>query len=139
MELDAAVMDGQGCQYGAVMALPNCRTPVAVAQRVMQRSVHNVLVGEGALQFAVEQGFRLEDALEGTAAAEYHAWAVGGVISDGNIRLSDPHDTIGLVALAEDGRVAAATSTSGWRFCHPGRVGDSPIVGSGLYADNAVG
>lgn len=132
MEFDAAIMDGRDHRVGSVAGLRGCRTPVSVARRVLERSRHSMLVGEGAGEFARAQGFVAAETLSPEAAERYRAWRQTrpGVSS---------HDTIGLVAVDAEGNVAAGCSTSGLAFKDPGRVGDSPVIGSGLYADNAAG
>jgi len=132
VELDAGVMDGSTLRIGAVVALRDIRTPAAVARRVMERTRHAMLAGDGALRFAREQGFHTEETLTLDARDRWREWALG--------ERTDPgHDTVGVVAIDRSGRVAAACTTSGLRWKLPGRVGDSPLVGSGFYADDAVG
>ena len=120
IEMDALIMDGRTLDIGAVAAVRFVAHPVSLARLVMTSSEHALLVGEGAVAFAREQGFPMctEDELRvvrGTPAS---------------------HDTVGAVAIDANGNVAAATSTGGVRKQAPGRVGDSPIAGSGGYADN---
>jgi beta-aspartyl-peptidase (threonine type) len=120
IEMDALIMDGRTLDIGAVAAVRFVAHPVSLARLVMTSSAHALLVGEGAVAFARQQGFPLVDEADlrverGTPAA---------------------HDTVGAVAIDADGNVAAATSTGGVRKQAPGRVGDSPLAGSGGYADN---
>ena len=151
MELDAAIMD-HNMNYGAVMGLQSIKNPISVARSVMEKSVHNVLVGEGALKWALSQGFEISaEVLTKAMKDEWHKWKIENIIeqcknSNSNINVEnkvfdsdDQHDTIGIICLDSDGKLCAGTSTSGWKFKHPGRVGDSPIVGSGLYCDGNVG
>ncbi len=138
-ELDAAIMDGHGPRAGAVAGVRHVRNPVELARLVMEKSPHVLLVGEGAEEFALEQGvvlvprgyFRTEartrelDEARQTQAEQLRAAAPGTT------------GTVGAVALDRAGHLAAATSTGGLTNKHRGRVGDSPIVGAGTYADDA--
>jgi len=128
VELDAALMDGATCRAGAVAALRDILHPISVARKVMEETSHVLLAGEGALRFALEQGFRRQDLTTEKSRRKWREW-----------KQARCHDTIGLVVLDGDGNLAAGCSTSGWAYKLPGRVGDSPIVGAGLYADNEVG
>ncbi|MBT5738674.1 MAG: N(4)-(beta-N-acetylglucosaminyl)-L-asparaginase [Planctomycetes bacterium] len=136
VELDAAVFDGSTLDGGAVCALTGYRHPVQVARKVMENSPHLILVGDGARSFAKEQGFSDEETLSDGARAAYQKW-----LKKHPDRLGEPegHDTLGQVALSSQGSIAAACTTSGMAWKLPGRVGDSPIVGHGLYADDSVG
>ena len=133
MELDAAIMDGRDHRVGSVAGLRGCRTPISVARRVLERSRHSMLVGEGASEFARAEGLNAAEALSPEAAERFRAWRESQRSAD------ESHDTIGLIAVDAKGNVAAGCSTSGLAFKDPGRVGDSPIIGSGLYADNGAG
>jgi len=143
-ELDAAIMDGRTLKAGSVGRLTHVRSPINLARAVMERSPHVMMVGEGAEQFASENGIELIEAkyffteqrwqaLERVQKAEAEARANGGtlVISD-----QDRHGTIGAVALDLQGNLAAATSTGGNTNKRPGRIGDTPIIGAGTYANN---
>ena len=134
VEVDAAVMDGRTLGYGAVAGLRNIATATAVAQRVMEKTDHVLLVGNGALKFARAQGF--EECLMLTEQGR-EAWEKWKRERTG--APADAHDTIGMIALDQHGDLAAACTTSGAAFKLPGRVGDSPLIGSGLYADNDAG
>ncbi len=134
--LDAAIMDGDG-GCGAVACLENIVHPVAVARRIMERTPHVMLVGEGALQFARDEGFPEQNLL--TPAAE-QAWREWLQESRYEPRIDgDRHDTIGMLVRDMAGGLAGACSTSGLAFKLPGRVGDSPIIGAGLFVDSSVG
>ena len=134
VEVDAAVMDGRTLGYGAVAGLKHIDTPAAVARLVMEKTPHVLLVGEGALAFARAQGFKERDLLTDTARDAWEKWKAGRAGKP-----TDAHDTIGMIALDRRGDIAAACTTSGVAFKWPGRVGDSPLIGCGLYADNDVG
>lgn len=156
MEMDAAIMDGGAgvttgrsadlaggagdnqIRLGAVCALPDQRSAVTVARKVMDESPHNVLVGQGALAFAQHHGLQREDSLAPAARRQHEQWRQQ-LCADSETQHTAPHDTVGLICLDRSGRISAATSTSGWPYKHPGRVGDAPLVGSGLYADSRVG
>jgi len=137
MELDAAIMDHKK-RYGAVMALKNIKTPISVARSIMEKCVHNIICGDGAMKWAIDNGFSFDEkVLTIDSKREWMAWKYENErhIND----KEDMHDTIGLICLDKNGKLCAGTSTSGWKFKHPGRVGDSPLVGSGLYCDGKVG
>jgi len=141
MSLDAALMDGATHHAGAVAALLGCKNPIAVARRVMDVTPHVFLVGEGARRFATEQGFPEEgDLLTPESRAAYEAFLRGEKKPSptGN-EARRGHDTVGCCVLDANGDLAVGCSTSGLDFKMPGRVGDSPIIGSGLYVDNTVG
>jgi N4-(beta-N-acetylglucosaminyl)-L-asparaginase len=152
VELDAAIMDGGSHHAGAVAAITQCRTPISVALRVMEQTPHTMLVGQNADRFALAQGFRAEELLTDESRRRYEEWKKEQSQSDvAHFDLGptsntppkpltpDDHDTIGLCALDVDGNLAVGCTTSGMAWKVPGRVGDSPIIGSGLYVDNAVG
>jgi N4-(beta-N-acetylglucosaminyl)-L-asparaginase len=170
------------------MGLQDIATPVSVARSVLERSVHNVLVGEGARKWAVSQGYSVcghstdaVNVLTEKSREEWLAWkraregknkeleqiegktatssssysknsasSISGVTKsatkaavvvedDDEDEDEESHDTVGVICLDAQGRLACGTSTSGWKFKHPGRVGDSPLVGSGLYCDGRYG
>ena len=137
VQVDAAVMDGRTLGYGAVAGLERIATPAAVAQRVMVATEHVLLVGEGAHRFALEQGFSEQDMLTPETTEAWEQWKRKG--ADHDTLPSDSHDTIGTIALDSRGDLAAVCTTSGIAYKLPGRVGDSPLIGCGLYADNEVG
>jgi N4-(beta-N-acetylglucosaminyl)-L-asparaginase len=149
VELDAAVMDGPLHKAGAVGALRNIRNPSNVALRVMRRTDHVMLVGQGALEFAVAHGFKEEDLLTDEARERWLRWKEDLTPNDDWLNENQqvaqgPHierdyGTIHLSGLDAKGNLGACTSTSGLSFKIPGRVGDSPIVGAGMFVDNNVG
>lgn len=148
--LDACIMDDQG-NCGSVAALTDIAHPVSVARKVMEKTPHVMLVGDGALQFALENGFERENLLTPEAEKAWKAWLkeknyqpVINIENQSFITEKLPgnqynHDTIGMLALDAAGRLSGACTTSGLAFKMHGRVGDSPIIGAGLYVDNEVG
>jgi N4-(beta-N-acetylglucosaminyl)-L-asparaginase len=133
--LDACIMNPAG-DAGAVACLKHIMHPVSVARRVMEETPHVMLVGQGALDFALQEGFQKTNLLTPEAKRAWEQWkkeqAAGKTQRSG-------HDTIGMVALDAGGDLAGACTTSGLAYKLPGRVGDSPIIGAGLYVDNDVG
>lgn len=146
--LDACVMTWAG-DIGAVCALEDVVHAVSVARRVMERTPHTMLVGPGARAFAVDQGFEIQNLLTPRAEAAWREWLktadyaprANSENADGRGTPGGPgnHDTIGLLAIGADQRMAGACTTSGMAFKMRGRVGDSPIIGAGLFVDDEVG
>lgn len=134
--LDACIMDHQ-FRCGAVAGLKRIKHPISVARLVMERTPHVMLVGEGALSFAKAQGFAKENLLTEQSKREWQQWLQSGQAKQ-QINIEN-HDTIGMLALDSHGHLAGACTTSGAAYKLPGRVGDSPIIGAGLYVDNEVG
>src|SRR5438876_2678450 len=146
-EMDAAIMDGKALAAGAVAALKHVRNPINLARLVMEKSGHVMMDGEGAEAFAKENGMELVDqkyfftqkrwdALQKIKAAEKNRTSGAGKRFE--ITDQDRHGTVGAVALDQDGNLAAATSTGGTTNKRPGRVGDTPVIGAGTYANNAT-
>ncbi|MCS7018298.1 MAG: N(4)-(beta-N-acetylglucosaminyl)-L-asparaginase [Cytophagales bacterium] len=134
--LDAAIM-AHDSRCGAVAALEHIMHPISVARLVMEKTPHWMLVGEGALQFALEQGFKKENLLTPQAKAAWEQWLATKTYKP-TIN-AENHDTIGMLALDTAGHVAGACTTSGLAYKMHGRVGDSPIIGAGLFVDGDVG
>jgi isoaspartyl peptidase/L-asparaginase-like protein (Ntn-hydrolase superfamily) len=147
VQLDACVMDGRTLGCGGVAALENVRHPAALARRVMERTPHVLLVGEGARLFAVQQGFALENLNTPESLAEWErrrprpkprgrGAGRGGPGQPGDL---PGRDTVTVLALDQKGSLGGVCSTSGLAHKLPGRVGDSPLIGSGLYVDDRSG
>ncbi len=139
--LDASIMGSDG-NAGSVAFLEHIVHPVSVARKVMEDTPHELLVGEGALQFALEQGFKKENLLTPGAEKDWKEWLKTAKYDPEINWENEPnkyHDTIGLLAVNKNGDVAGACTTSGMGFKMHGRVGDSPIIGAGLFVDNEVG
>jgi N4-(beta-N-acetylglucosaminyl)-L-asparaginase len=132
VQLDACIMDGEDQRAGSVAAIEGILHPISVARRVMDDTKHVMLAGEGARQFALEQGFESVDLLTEQQRQNWVKWQE-------KEHKADNHDTIALLGLDGEGHIAGGCSTSGWGYKLPGRVGDSPIIGSGLYVDGRVG
>jgi beta-aspartyl-peptidase (threonine type) len=128
-QLDAIIMDGSSLKSGAVAAVERFRNPIQLARRVLTESEHAFLVAAGAEQFAIERGMQPCAPKDLITPFEYERWrSAAGLGSSGG--------TVGAVARDRAGNLAAATSTGGTFLKHPGRVGDSPLIGCGCYADN---
>jgi N4-(beta-N-acetylglucosaminyl)-L-asparaginase len=134
--LDACIMDDKA-NCGSVMFLQHIKNPISVARLVMEKTPHVVLVGDGALQFALQQGFKKENLLTPESEKEWKEWLKTSQYKP--IANIENHDTIGMLALDKNGNLSGACTTSGMAFKMHGRVGDSPIIGAGLFVDNEVG
>jgi len=148
VEMDASVMVGAELAAGSVAAIQKVRHPISVARQVMERSAHVMLVGEGAHKFAASVGAELcrtRDLLVGREHERYlrvlagEQQLVDQEFDPGWPDGEGPLGTVGAVALDRNGTVAAGTSTGGTQHKRPGRVGDTPIVGAGTYADDRIG
>ncbi|MEU9888396.1 N(4)-(beta-N-acetylglucosaminyl)-L-asparaginase [Sphaerisporangium sp. NPDC051011] len=152
VELDASIMDGARRRVGAVGALKGYRHPITVARAIMEHLPHTFLVGEGAARFAADMGMSTEDLLTDETRRIWRDGIEGNF--PGRLELfreplarltalaADPMHvagTVNVVARDSHGHLAVAVSTSGWAWKHPGRVGDSPVVGAGIYADDRYG
>ncbi|HCL83284.1 MAG TPA: glycosylasparaginase [Chitinophagaceae bacterium] len=151
--LDACIMD-ENSNCGSVMSLENIIHPISVARLVMEKTPHIVLAGDGALQFALANGFKKENLLTPESEKMWKEWLRQSkyepVINVENKKYSaadksfapggpQNHDTIGMLALDAAGNLSGACTTSGLAFKMHGRVGDSPIIGAGLFVDNEIG
>ena len=156
--LDACIMDEFG-NCGSVAVMEHIKHPISVARKVMEKTPHVMLVGDGALQFALENGFQKENLLTPESEKAWKEWLKKaeykpvinienqqyegkGTTAFNPLRLPGNawnHDTIGMVALDAAGNLSGACTTSGMAFKMHGRVGDSPIIGAGLYVDNEIG
>jgi N4-(beta-N-acetylglucosaminyl)-L-asparaginase len=134
--LDACIMNSNG-MAGSVMCVEKVKYPSSLARLVMERTPHVQLVGEGAQQFALEQGIKLDDFVSDEAQKMYEEWLQKSEYKP--IINAENHDTIGLLAIDRQGDVAGVCTTSGMAYKMRGRVGDSPIIGAGLYVDNEIG
>jgi isoaspartyl peptidase/L-asparaginase-like protein (Ntn-hydrolase superfamily) len=134
--LDASIMDHQG-RAGSVVFLENIMNPISVARKVMEETPHVMLAGQGALQFALTNGFEKTDLM---TKASKQAWVEWKEKEDYQPVINiENHDTVGLLCLDRHGNLAGGCSTSGLAFKMHGRVGDSPIIGAALFLDNEVG
>ncbi|MES2418807.1 MAG: N(4)-(beta-N-acetylglucosaminyl)-L-asparaginase [Bacteroidota bacterium] len=151
--LDACIMDELG-NCGAVLAIEHIKHPISVARKVMEKTPHVMLAGDGALQFALEQGFKKENLLTPASEKAWKEWLktakyepqinIENKLYDKAAPQKLPgnqynHDTIGMIAMDAQGNLSGACTTSGMAYKLHGRVGDSPIIGAGLYIDNEVG
>lgn len=138
VELDASVMDGKSLQAGAIAGVRDIKNPIKVARKVMEKSEHVLLTGTGASQFAREQGFEPVDNSYFHTEKRYKS--LQEILKkEREMSTGDKHGTVGCVALDKFGNIAAGTSTGGMMNKKYGRVGDSPIIGAGTYANNQTG
>jgi N4-(beta-N-acetylglucosaminyl)-L-asparaginase len=134
--LDACIMD-EAMNCGSVAFLENIMHPISVARLVMEKTPHIMLVGEGAFQFAIENGFKKENLLTSESEKDWKEWLKNSGYKPKDIDID--HDTIGMIALDSNGNLSGACTTSGLKYKMHGRVGDSPIIGAGLYVDGEIG
>jgi isoaspartyl peptidase/L-asparaginase-like protein (Ntn-hydrolase superfamily) len=135
--LDACIMNEKS-QCGAVAFVQNIEHPISVARKVMEDTPHVMLVGKGAEKFAKEKGFPTKKMLSKGAKEAYKNWKKDQKREKPAIN-HENHDTIGLLAIDQFGNISGACTTSGWAYKLHGRVGDSPIIGAGLFVDNEIG
>jgi len=134
--LDACIMDELG-RAGSVSYVKNFAHPIEIARKVMEETPHVMLVGEGAETYAKSQGMEMKNLLTEESKKEFEEWAKTAEYKPKvNIEL---HDTIGLLVMDQEGKIAGGCSTSGMAYKMEGRVGDSPIIGAGLYIDHEIG
>jgi N4-(beta-N-acetylglucosaminyl)-L-asparaginase len=151
--LDAAIMDWKA-RIGSVICLENIKNPVSVARLILENTEHTILAGDGAYDFALKNGFKAESLLTEISIKKFHEWKASDSTKAeekhtddfilekfeyDNINEDGFHDTIGMVAIDSEGNLSAACTTSGMAWKLHGRVGDSPIIGAGLYVDGDVG
>lgn len=136
VELDASFMDGNTLEFGAVGGMSNYASPVSIARSLMKSDVNNFLVGKGAEKYAEENHFETKDMLTSRAKKMYEERLEE---MEKEIKPYAGHDTVGMVCLDNEKHMASATSTSGLFMKHAGRLGDSPVCGSGFYVDSKVG
>lgn len=134
--LDACIMNEKG-DYGAVVAVKEIKHVISLARKVMEDTPHVLLAGEGAKQFALEVGFKAENLLTEASKKAWEKWKIKSEYKP--IINIENHDTIGMLAIDKEGNISGACTTSGLAYKMAGRVGDSPIIGSGLFVDNEVG
>lgn len=134
--LDACIMSPEG-KAGSVVYFTNNTHAVSVARRVMEKTPHVMLAGDGADQFALREGFAKEDLLTESSARAYKEWLKNKEYKP--LINIENHDTIGMLCIDRHGDIAGACSSSGLSYKMMGRVGDSPIIGSGLFLDNEIG
>jgi N4-(beta-N-acetylglucosaminyl)-L-asparaginase len=134
--LDACIMNEKG-DYGAVVAVKEIKHVISLARKVMEDTPHVLLAGEGAKQFALEVGFKAENLLTEASKKAWEKWKIKSEYKP--IINIENHDTIGMLAIDKEGNISGACTTSGLAYKMAGRVGDSPIIGSGLFVDNEIG
>ncbi|KJD31179.1 glycosylasparaginase [Tamlana nanhaiensis] len=134
--LDACIMD-HNSDCGSVSFLKNIKHPISVAKRVLENTPHVMLSGEGALQFALEEGFKEENLLTPESEADWKKWLEESKYKP--VINIENHDTISMLVIDNDGNISGGCTTSGAAWKMHGRVGDSPIIGAGLFLDNEVG
>ena len=134
--LDACIMDSKG-NYGAVVYLQNIMHPISVARKVMEDTPHVILAGKGAEQFAISEGFEKTNLLTEASKKAWEEWKKTSKYKP--IINIENHDTIGMLAIDKNGDISGGCTTSGLAYKMAGRVGDSPIIGSGLFVDNEIG
>lgn len=137
VELDAAFMDGDTFSIGAIGGIKDFKNPISIARRLMDERYNIFLTGQGAEKYAHKMGFERMNMLTEYSKGEWEKKK--SEIKIDNLNPYDGHDTVGMVGLDRSGKMAVATSTSGLFMKRPGRIGDSPISGSGYYVDSEIG
>lgn len=135
VELDSAYMDGETLGYGAIMAAHNIKNPIRVARHLANHQVNCVLAGRGAEQYAEKNGFEMCNMLTPSSKKRW----LERLTQQQELKAYDGHDTVCMIAKDVSGKMASGVSTSGLFMKSPGRVGDSPIIGSGFYCDQEIG
>ncbi len=145
LELDASMMDGADMSAGAVCSVRGIVPVISVARKVMEHTPHVMLAGEAARRFAIDNGFQPRNLMTAENVRRYEEWRIDPASGDNEyvhaVRelAPDSHDTVTVLGWEEPGHMVAASATSGLAWKLPGRVGDSPIVGAGIYADDEIG
>ena len=134
--LDACIMNDKG-DYGAVLGVKNITHVISLAKKVMEETPHVILIGDGAEKFAYEKGFKRENLLTESSRKAWGKWKETSEYKP--IINIENHDTIGMLAIDKKGNISGACTTSGLAYKMAGRVGDSPIIGGGLFVDNEIG
>ncbi len=134
VQLDGAFMDGNDLRFGAVMAMEDIASPIAVAYKLKDRDANNILAGIGAKEYALKNGFEEVNNLTDKAKKRYLEKT-----ENDPLKAYDGHDTVGAIVIDDSGHMTVGTSTSGLFYKDNGRIGDSPLIGSGFYADSEVG
>jgi len=137
-ELDAAIMDGKTGMAGAVAGVTTIRNPITAARAVMEKSEHVLLTGKGAEAFAAEKGLEMVSPDYFFTQSRWDSYVKAKANEDSITAIDKKHGTVGCVAVDSYGNLAAATSTGGMMMKKYGRIGDSPVIGAGTYADNAT-
>ena len=135
--LDACIMDHE-FNCGSVTYLQDIINPISVARMVMEKTPHVILSGKGAYDFAIKNGFKHSNLLTDNSYEKWMEWKKENTLKKPIIN-HENHDTIAMIAMDKDGKIAAGCTTSGWAYKVHGRVGDSPIIGAGIYVDPDVG
>jgi L-asparaginase len=154
MQCDASVMDGETLKVGAVGAIDGCKYPITAARKVLETLPHVLLVGEGASRFAREMGIEQSDLLFDESKVAYAKWLESNMTAEErknidsiplapfisfNTRSDLSRGTVTFLVRNSNGHLYGGVSTSGWAYKYPGRLGDSPIIGAGMYVDNRYG
>ncbi len=141
LELDASIMDGADLSAGSVCAVRDICPVISVAKLVKEKTPHLMLAGDQARQFAIANGFEPRNLMTEESTRLFGEWKAKDQSEDSKYRhsIKDSHDTVTMLGFESDSHCVAASSTSGWGYKLPGRVGDAPIVGAGIYADDEIG